>query len=328
MFLYELKSENEFYFENNQKPKEWKRYFNFKSLNDLILNYNNSNSNSSNVIDGEEENRKLCFIDFLKGLLQFDPNKRWTPKEAMEHPFVKGEKFTQPYIPKKEFTLNFSSNPFQMPIYNTPSNSFNSFITTPFSPTGTTGTTSTTNISNSNSFSSSSNSYTMKSSPKKVYSSSPTSSSSSYNKNYSTSPINQSKNYSSSPTKKNQYQPPNKIYSSSPTSSKNYLNSYKSNNQSNNNGNGSNNSSTNNIGGNSNEFQKKKKSGNNSSNKSSPYGKPPKFPKSKPQEVSPPSNEIDTFFEMEEEEINDDVDNTIKKNSSKSIPIKSKRWKK
>jgi dual specificity protein kinase YAK1 len=68
MFIYELKTEKEYYMENNQQPKEWRRYFNDEKLDDLILNYPGSKS----IRDSD---RIHSFIDFLKGLLQYDPAK-------------------------------------------------------------------------------------------------------------------------------------------------------------------------------------------------------------------------------------------------------------
>ena len=42
---------------------------------------------------------RRAFVDFVGGLLELDPIKRWSPKQAMGHPFITGEKFTGPYQP-------------------------------------------------------------------------------------------------------------------------------------------------------------------------------------------------------------------------------------
>lgn len=34
------------------------------------------------------------FIDFVQGLLNMDPIKRWSPQQAKLHPFITGERFT------------------------------------------------------------------------------------------------------------------------------------------------------------------------------------------------------------------------------------------
>lgn len=38
-------------------------------------------------------------IDFLQGLLELNPLKRWTPQQARYHPFVTGQPFIEPYNP-------------------------------------------------------------------------------------------------------------------------------------------------------------------------------------------------------------------------------------
>jgi hypothetical protein len=180
----------------------------------------------------------------------------------LDHPFLTGEKFTSPFIPKKEFVFSSSSSSFAMPVYGTPtigsvtSGSGGSFPSNP----------------QSGSFNS------QKSSPKnpKIYSSSPK------NQKFSTSPS--SKNYV-----------PNKIYSSSPTNSKSKIyssspKSYETSSQESlpkkkkSGGGGQMNTNTNTTTGGSGVIG------------GSRPGKPPKFPKSKHEKTTEQS---DTFFEME-----------------------------
>eukprot|EP01156_Anaeramoeba_ignava_P002599 Anaeramoba_ignava/a218858_37.p1 GENE.a218858_37~~a218858_37.p1 ORF type:complete len:285 (-),score=82.13 a218858_37:27-881(-) len=47
----------------------------------------------------EEKNLRKGLIDLLRGLLIYDPNERWTPKEAKQHPFIKGEPFLNAFTP-------------------------------------------------------------------------------------------------------------------------------------------------------------------------------------------------------------------------------------
>ncbi|GJN26537.1 hypothetical protein PR202_gb14474 [Eleusine coracana subsp. coracana] len=49
-----------------------------------------------------EKTDRLALVDFLKGLLEFDPNKRWSPLQALSHPFITGEPFISPYEPVPE----------------------------------------------------------------------------------------------------------------------------------------------------------------------------------------------------------------------------------
>ena len=52
-----------------------------------------SNSMSThNLVVVEMANRR-AFVDFVEGLLNLDPIKRWSPQQATKHPFITGEKF-------------------------------------------------------------------------------------------------------------------------------------------------------------------------------------------------------------------------------------------
>jgi dual specificity protein kinase YAK1 len=57
---------------------------------------------SCNSGSDTEKTECLSLIDFLRGLLEVDPNKRWSPLQASHHPFITGEAFTGPYKPFQE----------------------------------------------------------------------------------------------------------------------------------------------------------------------------------------------------------------------------------
>lgn len=42
---------------------------------------------------------RLCLLDFLRGVLELNPLKRWTPQQALQHPFITQKKFTGPFQP-------------------------------------------------------------------------------------------------------------------------------------------------------------------------------------------------------------------------------------
>ena len=42
---------------------------------------------------------RIAFIDFVQGLLNLDPEQRWSPAQARMHPFVLGEPLTTPFVP-------------------------------------------------------------------------------------------------------------------------------------------------------------------------------------------------------------------------------------
>eukprot|EP01155_Anaeramoeba_flamelloides_P014048 Anaeramoba_flamelloidesa341201_43.p1 GENE.a341201_43~~a341201_43.p1 ORF type:complete len:107 (+),score=34.02 a341201_43:22-321(+) len=50
-------------------------------------------------MEKEIKNRTIL-LHFLIGVLQIDPDLRWTPKEARQHPFITGEAFHPNFRPK------------------------------------------------------------------------------------------------------------------------------------------------------------------------------------------------------------------------------------
>jgi hypothetical protein len=58
---------------------------------------------SSKDIELEMHNRR-AFIDFLGGLLRLNPLERWTPLQALQHPFITQKPFTEPFNPLTTLT--------------------------------------------------------------------------------------------------------------------------------------------------------------------------------------------------------------------------------
>ncbi|CAL1412247.1 unnamed protein product [Linum trigynum] len=84
-----------------KKPAMGKEYFNRMNLEAIVTNYPyRKNLAQEDVL--KESQIRLALIDFLKGLVEFDPAKRWSPFQASKHPFVTGEPFTCPYKPPPE----------------------------------------------------------------------------------------------------------------------------------------------------------------------------------------------------------------------------------
>ena len=106
----------------NEQPS--KQYFKQTKLDDIIMQYAYSKRNPKqsdmekgmscfSVRDQLEEAegqsalgfkahpaemaQRTAFVDFVKGLVNLDPIKRWSPQQAAKHPFVTGEKYTGPY---------------------------------------------------------------------------------------------------------------------------------------------------------------------------------------------------------------------------------------
>ncbi|KAH9320504.1 hypothetical protein KI387_015143 [Taxus chinensis] len=98
---YRFLNETEYESREMKKPAIAKRYFNYETLEDIIFNYPHRKKITEEEI-AKDNHMRLAFIDFLRGLFQFDPVKRWTPRQAAQHPFVTGEAFACPYKPTPE----------------------------------------------------------------------------------------------------------------------------------------------------------------------------------------------------------------------------------
>ncbi|KAL3686400.1 hypothetical protein R1sor_008974 [Riccia sorocarpa] len=99
--VYQFLTEAEFEAREQKKPAVGKRYFAHKSLDDIILNYPLKRKMTAEESQLEMDNR-LVFIDFLKGLVNFDPVSRWTPRQALQHPFLTEKPFSGPFKPTPE----------------------------------------------------------------------------------------------------------------------------------------------------------------------------------------------------------------------------------
>ncbi|KAK6936483.1 Protein kinase domain [Dillenia turbinata] len=84
-----------------KKPSIGKEYFNHMNLEAIVTAYPyRKNLPEQDII--RESQIRLALIDFLRGLVEFDPAKRWSPLQAAKHPFVTGEPFTSPFKPPPE----------------------------------------------------------------------------------------------------------------------------------------------------------------------------------------------------------------------------------
>ncbi|KAI9316989.1 kinase-like domain-containing protein [Dichotomocladium elegans] len=79
-------------------------------LVDVIINYDDTSPGGQarhqtffqtapiKSLSQEELSERLALADFLQGLLTIDPLKRWTPMQAMQHPFVIGNSSRDPFV--------------------------------------------------------------------------------------------------------------------------------------------------------------------------------------------------------------------------------------
>ncbi|KAL9232144.1 hypothetical protein vseg_007283 [Gypsophila vaccaria] len=93
--------EDEYETREKKKPLVGKEYFNYMDLEGIVAAY----PYRKNLLEEDimkEKQIRLALIDFLRGLVEFDPSKRWSPFQASKHPFVTGEPFLCPYKPLPE----------------------------------------------------------------------------------------------------------------------------------------------------------------------------------------------------------------------------------
>ncbi|KAF9670376.1 hypothetical protein SADUNF_Sadunf13G0061900 [Salix dunnii] len=98
---YQALTVEEYESRERKKPSIGKEYFHRMNLEAIVTNYPYRKNLPQEDIKKESQIR-LALIDFLRGLVVFDPAKRWSPFQASKHPFVTGEPFTCPYKPPLE----------------------------------------------------------------------------------------------------------------------------------------------------------------------------------------------------------------------------------
>jgi dual specificity protein kinase YAK1 len=98
---YQVLTLEEYQARESKIPKIGKDYYIDMQLRDIVTKYPyRQNLSDEDVL--KESRVRLALVDFLKGLVEFDPAKRWSPLQASKHPFVTGEPFTCPYTPSPE----------------------------------------------------------------------------------------------------------------------------------------------------------------------------------------------------------------------------------
>ena len=95
---FELMSVEEYEQKHNQRPAQGKRYLRQSNVADLVhsVSYKRTADDSSSR---REYDRRNAFADFLLGLLRLDSSIRWTPDQALKHPFITGQKMQQNFEP-------------------------------------------------------------------------------------------------------------------------------------------------------------------------------------------------------------------------------------
>lgn len=87
-----LKSIEKFNMEYQVTEKPSKRYFQATTLSDLIMQYPYPKKILTQEDFNRESQNRKCFLDFLNGLLNWNPIERWSPQQAKMHAFISGTK--------------------------------------------------------------------------------------------------------------------------------------------------------------------------------------------------------------------------------------------
>lgn len=117
MQMYHLKTGSQYEEENNTCLPKWKRFFVRKKLRDIITNYPYYCTPQSRL---REMTLRESLVDLLKGMLAIDPRDRWSPSEALQHPFLKGCPLPdgQPWNPPSRSRLLRRSRPVSIAVRN------------------------------------------------------------------------------------------------------------------------------------------------------------------------------------------------------------------
>ena len=86
-----FKSEVDYCRELSCPPCRNKQYFKHTELPDLIAHHPRLKPLESEAEKAEDRERRGSMLHCLQGLLLIDPSQRWTPRQALRHPFVTGE---------------------------------------------------------------------------------------------------------------------------------------------------------------------------------------------------------------------------------------------
>ena len=86
--------EGEIFYDNDNKyNNDFKVPFNISSLDDLLSIKRGSKIKGVEMNNSQSSTELIAFIHFLKCMITILPEKRWTARQLLKHPFITGEKF-------------------------------------------------------------------------------------------------------------------------------------------------------------------------------------------------------------------------------------------
>ena len=93
--VYELKSHREYEFDNRESIEPNKDYYDYVSLEDFC---NRVPMKFSSRDENRKEERRRAFYDFLKRIFTWNPEERMQPSQALQHPFITKQPFTEDLV--------------------------------------------------------------------------------------------------------------------------------------------------------------------------------------------------------------------------------------
>lgn len=99
-----LKSRDRYSLERGRTEPKPKQYFTTANLHDLVMSYPVRPKDIGPQELEAEMHARRCFLDLLRGLLCYNPVERWSPAQAMLHPFITGRPFSTPFDPLDPYT--------------------------------------------------------------------------------------------------------------------------------------------------------------------------------------------------------------------------------
>jgi hypothetical protein len=98
---YIMKSESEYERDNGVRLDPDKRYFVYRSLQEIVEKYplKTGYPQTDDSPASQLKEIRRSFLHFLRGVLQIDPTKRWTADQARQHPFITETVLPEGYQP-------------------------------------------------------------------------------------------------------------------------------------------------------------------------------------------------------------------------------------
>lgn len=113
---YRLKTMDQYAVEHGTNEQPSKQYFKASKLPDIIRTYAMPKKITRQADIDKEMHFRASFIDFVQGLLDLDPIKRWSPQQAKLHPFITGEPFHGSWQPPLATSASSSRRSSQAPV--------------------------------------------------------------------------------------------------------------------------------------------------------------------------------------------------------------------